>query len=120
MGSTVVIPAPAVASSNGPSDGCTEFEHVTGPRLIVQIRGDLPIRGTVHPDHPTHGDLQSGERRRGHRVLPGLTLSVRQIHEHRHVLARADRGQLATVCRFQDQGDHVVGFLDPPDQAIGP
>jgi hypothetical protein len=41
-----------------------------------------------------------------------LPISIGQVNKHRDVLARCDCWKSTAVCGFEDEGDHVVRFLD--------
>ena len=120
------MPAPALASSSGPSDGLStkspagaDVQQIAVPQRVVQVGGHTAVRRAVRPTHPTHSDLQTGAEGRGrHRVLAGLAVPVRKVDEDRDVLAGPDLRQLAAVGRLQDQGDDVGRLLDPADHPV--
>ena len=129
IGSTVVMPAPALASSSGPSDDSTtkspagraHVQDVADGDLVVQERRHPAVRRAVHAADPSHGDLQPrAHGRRGDRVLARLALAVGQVDEHRHVLTRRDRGQPAPVGRLEHERDDVGRLLDAADHAVRP
>ena len=124
-----MIPAPALASSRGPPEvwttkspaGRADVQDVPDRHVVVQEGGDHAVRCAVDPMHPKHRDLQPGrDGRGGDRVLARLAPAVRQVHEHRDVLPRADLRQAAAVGGLEHQGHDVVGLLDPPDHAVRP
>jgi hypothetical protein len=51
-------------------------------------------------------------------VLAWLPSPVRQVNKHRHVLARCDGRQRATVDRFQNEGNDIVRLLDTAYDAV--
>src|SRR4051794_39273253 len=91
IGSTVVMPAPALANRSGPSDGCTtlagrraDLEHVVDPGVVEQETRHTTVRGHRRAFDPAHGDLQPRARgRRGDGVLPRLAVTVGKVDEDR-------------------------------------
>jgi hypothetical protein len=129
MGSTVVMPAPALASRIGDSVGVStkspagalDIKHVSDLHSIVQMAGNAAVWRPVRAADTTYGDLQPRPYGGGgHRVLAGLPISAGQVEEHRHVLAGSDLRQWVTVGGFEDKGDDVGGFFDAAHHAVWP
>ena len=129
MGSTVVMPAPALASRIGDSVGVSDevtgwaahIKHVSDLHLIMEMAGNAAIWRAVRAADTSYGDLQPRPYGGGgHRVLAGLPISAGQVDEHRHVLAGRDLRQWITVGGFEDKGDDVGGFFDAAHHAVWP
>ena len=127
IGSTVVMPAPALASSSGPSDDSTTKSPAgaltsrTSPTSTWSCRNDetrpsgAPFtprtrRTVICSRVPTA--VEDTVYWRGWRSPSG------QVDEHRHVLARADLRQPAAVRRFEHQRHDVGGLLDAAHHAV--
>jgi hypothetical protein len=97
------------------------IKHFSDLHIIMQIVGNAAVWRTAHATDTSYGDLQArlyGPG--GHRVLAGLPISVRQVDEHRDVLASRDGRQRSIVGGFENKGDDVGRFFDAADHAILP
>src|SRR5688500_9784137 len=61
----------------------TDIELISDLDLIMKVAGNAAVRGAVHSSYPPYSDLQPRPYRCGrHRVLPGLPVTVGQVHKH--------------------------------------
>ena len=89
--------------------------------MIMEVAGNAAVWDPLRSLDPPYGDLQpSPYSGGGHRVLPGLPVTVGQVDENRDVLSGCDRWEGTAVCWFDDESDHVGGLLDAADHAVGP
>ncbi len=122
IGSTVVIPAPALASSSGPSEGWTtkspagraDVEPVADrARSSCRKRRDLAVGGAPDPADPAHRDLQAGARGRSRRPCTAGAAgwpSGRSTKTETYCPGLIS-GQRTAVGRLEHQGDDVGGLL---------
>src|ERR671924_907650 len=89
------------------SDGSSELEHVAGPKLLDEIRGDLPVRDPLDRE----GDaLLLG--RGGDRVASLRLVAVLCRETHVDVLSRAMARPLPDL---EEQALNARGLVDDPD-----